>query len=109
MKVLCSEGLASHTGPEPCVGPCEGPGEASAGDRAGRPLSRERAIVPGADVVTVTEGHTNGRVSASARRPGVVRDPGMYGRSLRGNREISGLASGGIPRVRIGKTRSRSR
>ena len=49
MKVLCSEGLASHTGPEPCVGPREGSGEASAGDRAGRPLSRERAIVPGAN------------------------------------------------------------
>ena len=73
MQVLCSEGLASHTGPEPCVGPREGPGEASAGERAGRPSSRERATVPGADVVTVTEGHTSGRVSASARRPGVVR------------------------------------
>jgi hypothetical protein len=89
VKVLCSEGLASHTGPEPCVGPREGSGEAPAGERTGQPSSRERAIVPGADVVTVTEGHTSGRVSASARRPGVVRDPGMYGCSLRGNREIS--------------------
>ena len=89
MEVLYSKGVANHTGPEPCVGPREGPGEASAGERAGRPWSRERAIVPGAAVVTVTEGHTNGRVSASARRPGVVRDPGMHGRSLPGNREIS--------------------
>jgi len=89
VKVLCSEGLASHTGPEPCVGPREGSGEASAGDRAGRPLSRERAIVPGADVVTVTEGHTSVGVNASPRRPGMVRDPGMHGRSLCGNREIS--------------------
>jgi hypothetical protein len=103
VKVLCSEGLASHTGPEPCVGPREGPGEASAGDRAGRPLSRERAIVPGADVVTVTEGHTNGRVSASARRPGVVRDPGMHGRSLCGNREISRLAGGPCRRSASGR------
>ena len=99
MKVLCDEGVANHIGPEPCGDTREGIGEASAGDRAGRPLSRERAIVPGADVVTVTEGHTNGRVSASARRPGVVRDPGMYGRSLRGNREISrptgGLSAAG--------------
>ena len=95
MKVLCSEGLASHTGPEPCVGPREGPGEASAGERAGRPSSRERAIVPGADVVTVTEGHTSGRVSASACRAGVVRDPGTLGRYLRGNREIRWLAASG--------------
>ncbi len=89
MKVHYGEGVAIHIGPEPCGGTREGSGEASAGERAGWPLSRERAIVPGADVVTVTEGHTNGRVSASARRPGVVRDPGMHGRSLRGNREIS--------------------
>ena len=64
MKVHYGEGVAIHTGPEPCVGPREGSGEASAGERAGWPLSRERAIVPGADVVTVTEGHTSG---ASAR------------------------------------------
>jgi hypothetical protein len=97
-----------HTGPEPCVGPREGSGEASAGERAGWPLSRERATVPGADVVTVTEGHTSGGVSASLRRPGVVRDPSMHGRSLSGNREIS-RPTRGSPRVRIGKVRSRSR
>ena len=108
MQVLYSEGVATHTGPEPCVGPREGPGEASAGERAGRPSSRERATVPGADVVTVTEGYTNGRVSASARRPGVVRDPGMHGRSLYGNREIS-RPTRSIQLVRIGKARSHSR
>ena len=98
----------THTGPEPCVGSREGSGEASAGERAGWPLSRERATVPGADVVTVTEGHTSGGVSASLRRPGVVRDPSMHGRSLSGNREIS-RPTRGLPRVRIGKVRSRSR
>ena len=36
----CDEGIAIHIGPEPCVGPREGTGEASAGDRAGQPLSR---------------------------------------------------------------------
>jgi len=41
-------------------------------------------------------------------RPGVVVDPGMYGRSLYGNWEISGLAAG-LTAVRIGKVRSRSR
>ena len=89
MQVHYDEGVAIHIGPEPCGVAREGAGEASAGERAGRPSSRERATVPGADVVTVTEGHTSGRVSASARRPGVVRDPGMHGRSSRGNREIS--------------------
>ena len=108
MKVHYGEGVATHTGPEPCVGPREGSGEASAGERAGWPLSRERAIVPGADVVTVTEGHTSGGVSASLRRPGVVRDPSMHGRSLSGNREIS-RPTRGSPWVRIGKVRSRSR
>src|SRR5918993_3679597 len=73
VKVHYGEGVAIHTGPEPCVGPREGSGEASAGERAGWPLSRDRATVPGADVVTVTEGHTSGGVSASLRRPGVVR------------------------------------
>jgi hypothetical protein len=43
-------------------------------------------------------------------RSGVVRDPGMYGRSLHGNREISGLAICSSGRaVRGGKARSRSR
>ena len=42
VKVLCSEGIASHTGPEPCVAVREDRGEASAGERIGQPLSRER-------------------------------------------------------------------
>ncbi len=36
----CDEGIANHIGPEPCGGAREGIGEASAGDRAGQPLSR---------------------------------------------------------------------
>ena len=50
-----------------------------------------------------------GASSRAPAQPGVVGDPGMCGRSLRGNREISDLANGGVPLVRIGKTRSRSR
>jgi len=43
-------------------------------------------------------------------RLGAVEDPGMCGRSLCGNREISCLTSGGSPSLaRIGKARSRSR
>ena len=108
MKVHYGEGVAIHIGPEPCVGPREGSGEASAGERAGWPSSRERATVPGADGVTVPEGHARGGASASLRRPGVVKDPSMHGRFLTGNREIS-RPTRGSPRVRIGKVRSRSR
>ena len=41
MQVLYDEDVASHIAPEPCVVSREGQGEASAGDRAGWPLSRE--------------------------------------------------------------------
>ena len=43
MQVRYGEGVAIHTWPEPCVSALEGVGEASAGERIGRPLSRNRA------------------------------------------------------------------
>ena len=67
MGVRHDEGIANHIVPEPCGGPREGVGEASAGDRAGQPLSRERLQIPGADAVVPAEGNTDGRVIASAR------------------------------------------
>jgi hypothetical protein len=79
------------------------------GERAGQPLSRESLTTSGAETVRRVEDNTRGRVSASAPRPGVVADPGMHGRSLHGNREISGLTRRGVGRVRTGKARSRSR
>ena len=66
MQVHYGEGVAIHIGPKPCVGSREGDGEASAGECAGQPLSRESKIVPSADVVRITEGNTVGRISASA-------------------------------------------
>ena len=41
MRVHHGEGVATRTGPEPCVGIREGIGEASAGEHIGQPLSRE--------------------------------------------------------------------
>ncbi len=41
MKVPHVEGLASHNGPESCVGDRKGAGEALTGERAGQVLSRE--------------------------------------------------------------------
>lgn len=93
MQVHCSEGVATHTGPEPCVGIREGDGEASAGERIGQPLSRESNVIPSADVVSITEGNTDGRESASTRptrrclrpwhvRTLLVREPGDLGFGL---------------------------
>jgi len=90
VQVHCDEGVAIHIGPEPCAGIREGVGEASVGECAGQPLSRERVATPGADAVQGAEGHTTGRVSASAqsarrgRRPWHaqmlhVREPGDLG------------------------------
>ena len=80
MKVHYDEGVANHIGPEPCAGVREDTGEASAGERIGQPLSREIDVILGADAVLLAE---------APAQPSAVGDPGMCGRSLRGNREIS--------------------
>jgi hypothetical protein len=55
VQAHCDEGVAAHIGPEPCADPREGAGEASVGERTGQPLSRERKILPDADVVAKAE------------------------------------------------------
>jgi len=67
VKVHCSEGVAIYIGPKPCAGIREGVGEASAGERAGQPLSHESFSIPGADAVLDAEGNTDGRAIASAQ------------------------------------------
>ena len=87
MQVLCDEGVAIHIGPKPCAGVREDVGEASAGERAGQPLSGDRKLIPGTDAVCVAEGGMFRRASASVwtarrgRRPShvrklLVREPG---------------------------------
>jgi hypothetical protein len=87
VQVPCDEGIANHIGPKPCAGIREDVGEASAGERAGQPLSRDRKLFPGADAVCVAEGDTSEGASASARatrrgrrtwhaRTLLVREPG---------------------------------
>ena len=67
MKVLCSEGIANHTGPESCVVHREMQGEALTEESVSQPLSRESfKSVQGADAVSVVEGNTDGRDLASA-------------------------------------------
>ena len=66
MRVHYGEGIATHIGPEPCAGVRENVGEASAGERIGQPLSRERTLILGADAVNLAEGNTGRCVIASA-------------------------------------------
>jgi hypothetical protein len=47
VQVHYDEGVAIRIGPKPCAGIREGIGEASAGERAGQPLSREAGAVCG--------------------------------------------------------------
>jgi hypothetical protein len=51
MRELYIEGLATHDGPESCVGVCEGAGEALTGVRAGWAIEPRNQGVRGADVV----------------------------------------------------------
>ena len=79
MQVHHDEGVANRIDPESCAVAREGISEALTGERTGQPLSRESTLIPGADVVPLTEGNTDGRDIASAqtarrgRRPWHVR------------------------------------
>ena len=111
MRVHCDEGIAIHIGPEPCVGPREGIGEASAGDRAGQPLSRKSSVIPDADAFPTAEGNTDGGVSASPWT--VRRGPGPWHVRTLLDREPGYLTAdrrqATAEPARIGKARSRSR
>jgi len=110
VRVHCDEGVAPHIGPEPCGSVREGVGEASVGEHAGQPLSRERRLSRGPTLYSERKATRTGAIARAPGRPGVVVDPGMYGRSLRGNREISSLTGDGdAAPARTGKARSRSR
>ena len=110
MKVLYDEDLASHIGPESCGSDREGRREASTGERAGRPLSRDSQKQRGADVVGL-HGRQHGgvRYCEHPSGPRVVVDPGMHGSSLFGNREISRLTAQRTGRPASGRPEGRSR
>ena len=109
MQVHCDEGVANHIGPEPCADIREEVGEASAGERAGQPLSRERYFILGAHAVQVAEGNMIGRANASAREARRGRRPWHAQKLLA--REPGDLRTdqrSGQALVRTGKARSRS-
>jgi hypothetical protein len=65
VRVRHGEGVAIRIGPEPCACIREGVGEASAGERAGQPLSRVSDSFRGADALTIVEGNIDGHAMAS--------------------------------------------
>jgi hypothetical protein len=110
VRVHRDEGVASHIGPESCADSREGVSEALTGVRTGQPLSRERTLFRVPTRLKTRKAKRRGALAQAPRRPGVVEDPGMYGSSLHGNREISSSTTrnpNGV--VRVGKARSRSR
>lgn len=65
MKELYEKGVATHFGPEPCVGPRKVVGEASVGVRAGRGIQPRNSLIQGADAVVKVEGNRAVGVNAS--------------------------------------------
>jgi hypothetical protein len=76
MRTLYVEGVATHDGPESCVGVRKGGGEALTGVRAGPVLSREIMEFGVPTLSNEVEGHTAGRVIASGLRTLRGRRPG---------------------------------
>ena len=109
MEARHGEGIANHTGPEPCVVIRKDDGEASVGEYTGQPLSRERIESGRRRRCEGGRQHVEMHQSRVSQQPGVVVEPGMWRSSLRGNREIPGLASRQSKLVRAVKVRSRNR
>jgi hypothetical protein len=89
MEELYTEGVATHGDPESCVVVRKGGGEALTGARAGRAIEPRNHRVRGADAV-----YGSGRQHRQWRYRELLVDParsenhGMYGTSMRENREV---------------------
>ena len=89
MKESYIEGLANHGGPELCVGDPQGHSEALAGVRAGRAIEPRNDLNRGANVVSNAEGNiASGVIRKMLADPAWSENHGMYGNSMRENREI---------------------
>ena len=97
MRVRHNEGIANHIDPEPCIVGREVRDEASVGECTGQPLSRERVLFQVPTPYAERKATLTGATAQVPVRPGVVEDPGMCGRSLRGNREIPRPTDGECP------------
>ena len=89
MEELYIEGLANHDDREPCVGAREGAGEASVAARAGQAIEPRNHRVRGADAVyEAGRQHRQRRYRESLAGPARSENQGMYGTSMRENREV---------------------
>jgi hypothetical protein len=93
MKESYGEDIASHTGPESCVGGRKVAGEALTGVRMGWVLSRESIIYPGADDFAPLEGNTGGiAIAMMLPDPARSETPRTCGNSMHRSWEIPRLA-----------------
>jgi hypothetical protein len=89
MKELYIEGLATHDGPELCVGDPRGRSEALAGVRAGRAIEPRNDLIRGAHVLSIAEGNiARGAIRELLVDPAWSENHGMCGNSMRENREV---------------------
>ena len=89
MEELYIEGLANHDDREPCAGAREGAGEASVAARAGQAIEPRNHRVRGADAVyEAGRQHRQQRYRESLAGPARSENQGMYGTSMRENREV---------------------
>jgi hypothetical protein len=106
MKVRNIEGVATHNGPESCVGAGNCTGEALTEERAGRVLSREiHEPLWGADAVEVGgRPHPTRRQCEARRDPARSQTPCMRESTAFGNREILRFSAAQSAAERIGKS-----
>ena len=91
MKELYIEGVATHGGPESCVGVREGAGEALTGARAGRAIEPRNEVVRGAHARrNGGRQHRRRRYRESPADPARSENLSMYGTFMRENREVPG-------------------
>ena len=100
MEELYVEGVATHGGPESCVGVREGTGEALGWARAGRAIEPRNNRVRGADAVYGSgRQHRQQRYRELLVGPARSENHGMYGTFMRENREVPRLARPGDHRA----------
>jgi hypothetical protein len=97
MKESYNEGIASRIGPESCLDVPRGRGEALTGESTGGLLSSEITFFREPIAWTGREGTMDRRdKTRAAVCLGGVREPGMGGHFLHGNRETSGRSLDGF-------------
>ena len=117
MKVLNSEGRASHTDSESCVVAREGKGEALTGEGAGRVFSREIHALGrkpeafrGADAVEECGRQDRVRRQGQTHAdPARSETPCTHRITSRGNREVSRSSAEKVSADRIGKSKDTRR